>query len=54
LLLETNRNCGLVDPAHALQNPGFKSFAQVLHRMQQLIISKSQYRFHRAVNGGMG
>jgi len=54
LLRETNPNCNLVGPAHALQNPGFKSFAQVIPRMEQLIISKSQYRFHPAVNGGMG
>ena len=51
---ETNRNCNLVEPAHALHNPGFKRVAQVLPRTEQLIISKSQYRFHPAVNGGMG
>lgn len=54
LLRETNRNCNFVDPAHGLQNPGIKSFAQVIPRMEQLIMSKAQYRFHPAVNGGMG
>jgi len=51
---ETNRNCNLVEPKHALHNPGFKRVAQFLPRTEQLIISKSQYRFHPAVNGGMG